>query len=212
MHIGPAQFLAYGEDALTYYALSSRLDEVLFQLKDRSSPDRTLAIYRPSFGRGVGAHRSKRYATFGEFDAILASPEAVYLIESKWHHSSEVKGGTIILRERQVARHDIFRWYRANWKSHSEGDWDAFAETHQKEFRKVFRTGRLAPTKSRLRKNLEFVLSRVEAYGRKTEDVVLFIGLGGTRPPKYVVPDGFRLVTLSYRGLKGTGFFDMLRE
>jgi hypothetical protein len=209
MKTGPGEILSYGEDPLTYYALSSRLDEVLSQLDDGSHPGSTMVIYRPSFGRGVGAHRSKRHATFGEFDAVLATPEAAYLIESKWQHSPEVKGATVRLREVQVIRHEILRWYRLNWRPEYFGDWKAFVNACAGGFKRRFRLSCMAPAGSKLQKNLEFVLSRLVPYGQDTRDVVLYVCPYGTEPLRHVQPRGFQPVTIHCDMLNEMGLLNM---
>ena len=96
--------ISYGEDALTYWALTKKLDLILEQLNDESNTEDCILFYRPSFGRRGGNKR----AEFGEFDSILATPKTVFLIESKWGGSSELKNGTIALRFEQIERHEIF--------------------------------------------------------------------------------------------------------
>jgi hypothetical protein len=50
------QVIGYGEDALTYHMLTTRLDEVLKELQDPSDPSNCVLFYRPSFGRGGRSH------------------------------------------------------------------------------------------------------------------------------------------------------------
>jgi len=45
------EILAYGEDALSYWALKERLSEILKKLDDSSNPSDCLIFFRPSFGR-----------------------------------------------------------------------------------------------------------------------------------------------------------------
>ena len=56
--------LGYGEDPLTFWALKSKLSNILEKLEDESEPSDCLIFYRPSFGRSGGAQR----AEFGEFE------------------------------------------------------------------------------------------------------------------------------------------------
>ena len=78
------KILGYGEDFLTFWAITKRLNEILSQLKDKTDPEKCTVIYRPSFGRRGGLRRSE----FGEFDTIIVTPEKAYLVESKWDGSS----------------------------------------------------------------------------------------------------------------------------
>ena len=209
MASGPPHIISYGEDPLTLNILSSRLDEVLSALGDQTAPQSALVIYRPSFGRGMGAHKATRQSTFGEFDAILGTPAAAYFIESKWHRSPEVKGDTIELRNTQVDRHRMLRWYRENWSPEFVGKWAAFAARCASDFERMFPSSCLPPADSTLRLNIEFVLNQLLECGSQTQDVVLYVGLAGCPQPKCVLPSEFRLVTLSYAGLADTGYFDM---
>jgi hypothetical protein len=56
--------LAYGEDALTLWALTQKLPAILDALSDHSDPNKCRVLFRPSFGRSGGEHSSQ----FGEFD------------------------------------------------------------------------------------------------------------------------------------------------
>ena len=105
------EILGYGEDAFTFWALKRRLSEILKDLHDQTEPSDCLIFFRPSFGRRGGRGR----AEFGEFDAILASPQNIYLIESKWDNLSENKNEQIELIDEEVLRHKIFSWYLRNW-------------------------------------------------------------------------------------------------
>src|SRR5512143_1712426 len=98
-----SRIFGYGEDALTYWAVTSRLGEMLQALGDKSLPADATVIYRPSFGRrgsiGPTATNEQYSAEFGEFDAILGTRQAVYLVESKWDSSSEIRDDQITLRD-----------------------------------------------------------------------------------------------------------------
>lgn len=99
-----AKWFAYGEDRLTYWALRNRLDRILARLDAASDPADAVRLYRPSFGRGGGAN-------FGEFDAIIATANAIYPIEAEWAESAEVHKFTIEVENTQINRHKIFAWY-----------------------------------------------------------------------------------------------------
>lgn len=204
--------LSYGEDPLTYDVLSSRLREFLAQLDDDTDASEVLIIYRPSFGRGMGAHKSPRQSTFGEFDAIVGTRKAVYFVESKWHQSSETKTSTVEVRRTQVTRHRILRWYRERWSSEYSGNWEAFVERYGEAFEQDFAHSCLPQAGGTLSRNIEFVLGRLESFPECVRDVVLFIGLEGSRAPESVDPDWFALVTLFYDGLEGTGYFEVGKQ
>ncbi len=104
------QLYGYGEDALTIYALQNRIESILSKLADNSDPHNRKMIYRPSFGRGRGG-------SFGEFDFLIATPKTIYLGESKWIGSKELRkrAREIILDETQIKRHQTFEKYRSEW-------------------------------------------------------------------------------------------------
>jgi hypothetical protein len=104
------QIFGYGEDALTLWLLKNRPDEILKRYNDKTEPSGCRVFYRPSFGRNGG----KDSAEFGEFDAILASKENVYLIESKWDNHRKDNQKELRLRDEQTTRHKVFRWYLNN--------------------------------------------------------------------------------------------------
>ena len=120
-HTCPKTFYVYGEDGLTLKFLLERLDIVLDQL-DKSNPSDCEVYYRPSFGRGI---------YYGEFDAIILTPQHAYLVESKWDRSSGLKKG---LREEQTKRHDILMWLSERWKGKSDEDWNRFRIKFQEKF------------------------------------------------------------------------------
>lgn len=156
-----SEILGYGEDAFTFWALKKQLSKILEDLNDQTEPSDCLIFYRPGFGRsGV--------AEFGEFDAILASAQNIYLIESKWDNCSANKKDEIKLAEQQIRRHKIFSWYLGNWDSRNySNNWGGFENDFQSNFAKEFQHRKIAPLKSCLAKNLEFVLNRLQEHCKK---------------------------------------------
>jgi|GEM_PF-3352140 len=106
------QVIGYGEDALTYWAVTQKLQDVLNKLGEPQAKD-CLVFYRPSFGRGMN---------IGEFDAILATPNCVYLIESKWQGPEEPKTlpKKIVLGKSQPNRHSTLKKIRQHWLKRRE--------------------------------------------------------------------------------------------
>lgn len=205
--------LSYGEDPLTFWVLTARLGEVLGQLHDPSPPEQAVVFYRPSFGRHGRAKdprdaRGPR-AEFGEFDAILGTHSATYLIESKWTGSSEAKGEALNLREEQIHRHRILRWYLETWRGKNPPSWDAFIGDHDHFFRMRFSGNKMAPLGTALAQNLEFVFRRLGDCGTRVRDVILYIGSAGSVPRPSIPPAGFTLVTIVYEPLTTTGYFEM---
>lgn len=185
--------IGYGEDALTYRTLTKDLVEILKRLEDSSDPSSCLLIYRPSFGRGSSSEKS---ATFGEFDAILATPKSVYLIESKWQFSSEIiKGSAVKLREEQLLRHKIFSWYFKHWEKNS--NWTDFVRKNEKQFEGEFKDKKkkIAPIGSRLSENLEYLLNLLHGYSGTIKNVLLVIN-SGEGHLQVENPNEFILITL----------------
>ena len=99
----------------------------------------------------------RRRAQFGEFDALVGTPKATYLIESKWT-GAQIINGHIRLKEWQVLRHRVFRWIRNEWlrdEATGQMTWQQFYAAKVEAFEAEFRpeskmlarpTSRFAPT------------------------------------------------------------------
>lgn len=149
-----ARILGYGEDALTLWAMNSRLSIILKELKDDTKTEDCLVLFRPSFGRNGGNNS----APFGEFDAILSTKKKNYLIESKWDNLDKNNRTTIHLGPNQVLRHEIFAWLYTNWiENRPNNGWDDFFQKMQTSSVTKFNKP-MAPKDSLLAKNLESVL------------------------------------------------------
>jgi hypothetical protein len=208
-----SQIICYGEDALTYWAITAKLYDILKSLGDNSFPSATILIYRPSFGRrgSTGSHADKEQlsAEFGEFDAILGTQQAVYLVESKWDSGSRPGDHWITLKGAQSRRHEIMHWYLKTWRMSRPKDWSAFVAQHETAFDMEFPGFKLAPADGRLAQNLEFVLKTLDKCGDHIQDVLLFIGQAGSRKPLWVRPDNFKLIMLEYKPLNPSGYFQI---
>ncbi len=149
------QILAYGEDALTLWALKNRLAFVLQTLKDSSDSSRCRVFFRPSFGRAGG----ERSSQFGEFDFILLAEQCIYLGESKWDRSSEkIRSGVLALRDAQLLRHEIFKFYIVEWAFGNHTNWREFADKARSKLRQRGIVKPIAPENSLLASNLQTVL------------------------------------------------------
>ena len=100
-----SKIFGYGEDALTLWLLKNQPEQILNRFNDKTEPSDCIVFYRPSFGRSGGPGS----AEFGEFDAILASKENIYLIESKWDNHRQTNRSELLLRPEQTERHKVFR-------------------------------------------------------------------------------------------------------
>jgi hypothetical protein len=207
------RILGYGEDALTYWALSKQMTDVIGPppIDDDSPSEKALFFYRPSFGRAGGAGS----AQFGEFDAIIGTPKKVYLVESKWRLPI-VDGQIITLAECQVTRHRVFRWLRARWLAQHPADWKQFhaGNSNATDFTSQFAL-RLAPPGSVLARNIEYSLQQLDAFGKGIQDVLLYFRLeSGSFPGGVQLADSepsFAVAPFVYHPLSNGGIVEMHR-
>ncbi|HNT06595.1 MAG TPA: hypothetical protein PKJ21_10515 [Anaerolineae bacterium] len=193
------RILGYGEDALTFWALSRRLDHLLTNLGDSTPPSDCLAFFRPSFGRRGGAGS----AQFGEFDWILLTRAYLYLGESKWDKSSEkLVDRELLLRDEQLERHEAFRFYLKHRAFAFELDWSELREQGPVRLSNGV-VKPIAPEKSTLAENLCAVLEEIRTYYEGQEplvkDILLYLyAAGAGKPAASAVNGGFTLVPLAY--------------
>jgi hypothetical protein len=197
------QLHGYGEDALTLLALTSRLPEFLSALHDPSDLSQAIVLYRPSFGR------SGKASPFGEFDGIVGTPAAVYLIESKWSRSAEAWQPRMDLRPEQLRRHQIFRWYLERWRQANPRDWNTFADALAREqFASAFSGKGMPPTESILAQSLEYTLSLLAHCG-PVRNVLLYCDIDGRPCPTNAAGFGFTRVCMHFPDATLSGFFAM---
>jgi len=209
------KILAYGEDSLTLWALTTHLSHILKWLQDDTDPADCMAFYRPSFGRSGGPNSPQ----FGEFDAILITRWALYLIESKWDNASNSPKDAVVLEEVQTRRHTIFTWLRSRWNMTQPGNWEAFRQAAAQDFKAIFPYRPLANAKRLLSRNLGYLLKLLMQHPEKIRNVLLYFHRSTVAPPKRVV-DGtgavidppFDLICLPYSSLEDTGFFEFSHE
>ena len=192
------QILAYGEDALTLWAIRNKLDLILRGVNDSSDPSMCQVFFRPSFGRRGGDSSPQ----FGEFDFILLSKDRLYLGESKWIRSSEkLKGGVLELRKEQKRRHEVFQFYVEQWAFGSYSSWREFTDKARLELESGAAKP-LAPENSLLATNLQTVLGVIKEHYTSTPDirnVLLYLYDGATvgQLPQRAGED-FDLVCIDY--------------
>jgi hypothetical protein len=186
----------YGEDALTHWALTHRINQILDALSDSSIPDDLTLFFRPSFGRRGGEKSSQ----FGEFDFILLTNERVLLGESKFDRSPEASSGEILnIRPEQILRHEIFQQYVNEWTCGTYASWDDFLHAIEDSWPRLKPP---APSGSLLSENLELVLGTIQRKYQSTpviENVILYLfdGRDGIAPD-LEAPEDFRLVAIDY--------------
>ena len=204
------KWFGYGEDALTYWALRNRLDDILDQLCDKSSACDRIVFYRPSFGRrGSSITSNSPRAEFGEFDAIVATPRSIYPIEAKWSASSEAKQSKITIGQVQMTRHDIFAWYLAEYAQYKAQPWDLFVQRWDDDFRSKFHGKKLAPSGSKLAVNIEFVLRQLLSIRPSSTptNVLLYFHPQGSPRASSVDPSSFSLVNVPFDPQSEGGIF-----
>jgi hypothetical protein len=170
--------LAYGEDALTLWAIRHKLTVILHTLNDPSTPAKCQALFRPSFGRSGGDNSSQ----FGEFDFILLAEQRLYLGESKWQRSSEkIQDGVLALRDEQLLRHKLFKFYVEEWAFGQYTRWREFETNAHSTLRRMGITKPIAPTGSLLAANLRTVLNVIQKHYPRLpgiRNVLLFLHTG----------------------------------
>jgi hypothetical protein len=191
------EIIGYGEDALTLWALKKQIFKILEEFKDKTAISDCIVFYRPSFGR----HSKANSSVFGEFDAIIASKEYIYLIESKWDNHTEFKDVEFILREEQTLRHKVFSWYLKHWNRKYLRNWQFFINEQQNDFKIENKT--IAPKGSLLSRNLEFILNKIQnrcesISESNIKNVFLFFynSEKSTHPTK--TNDSFRVIPIDY--------------
>jgi len=204
------QLYGYGEDALTFRAVTTGLRNLLAQLDDPSNADDVTVLFRPSFGRRGGARRGKRGSSFGEFDAIVGTPKAVYLIESKWSRSGEAWRPSLMLRPEQTRRHDVLRWYLDRWRLECASDWPAFATPSViADFEDAFPELTLPRNDSVLADSLGYLLPMLAANGKSTRDVLLYCDVDKRQCPPLSDLLRFTLVNMPISNAHVSGYFAM---
>lgn len=197
--------LGYGEDALTLWGMTKGLPSFLRQLEDDTPAEDALVLFRPSFGRR-SPNSNATPSVFGEFDAIVRSRSANYLIEGKWNSSSELKESVLKIAEKQTRRHNVMRWYYENWKRGGRESWADFRQRSKASFEAAFQGLTMPTAGTTLAKNLEYVLTLMKEKELPLYDVLLFsIVHAGLRPPD-VNPASFRLVVMNVEAIGGDGF------
>jgi hypothetical protein len=204
------QLYGYGEDALTFQAVTTGLGRLLAQLDDPSNPNDTTVLFRPSFGRRGRTRHGRRGSSFGEFDAIIGTPQAVYLIESKWSRSGEAWRPSLMLRSEQTRRHDVFRWYLDRWRTECATDWPAFATPSViADFEDAFPELTLPRNESGLADSLCYLLPMLAAMGKSTQDVLLYCDVDKRQCPPLSDLLPFKLVNMPISNAHASGYFAM---
>ncbi len=191
--------IGYGEDSLTIAVLLTHTPRLLMALGDATEGNRVLTLYRPSFGRRAVSGRRGPPCVFGDFDAIIITPECTYLIESKRTGSSETEGAEVHLRKEQVCRHAVMRAYIEEWHATRATGWDDFIRRSGIAGRLHALGRQLPPSGSRLAENLRYVLNMASISSGQVQDVLLFLrDLSATgpnaSPPTVVTEVGFVVV------------------
>ncbi len=193
------EIFAYGEDALTLYAIKNKLAVILQTLRDTSDSSQCQILFRPSFGRRGGEKSSQ----FGEFDFILLTKASIYLGESKWHRSSEpIRDGILMLRDEQQVRHAIFKFYIEEWAFGNYPTWHDFEAPAKTKLQLLGITKPVAPEGSLLASNLQTVLRIIKKRYTAMppiQNVLLFLHSGATASQ---IPRGagkdFEVVAVDY--------------
>lgn len=193
------KLVAYGEDALTLWAIKNKVPLILKQLNDSSSPSRCQIFFRPSFGRSGG----DKSAQFGEFDFIILAEQRLYLGESKWDKSSEkIQDRILNLRYEQLLRHNLLKFYIEEWAFGDYGSWVEFEQEGSQKLQLKGITKPIAPARSQLATNLQTVLRIIrEQYITLPEIVNILLYLHNQVSPDQLpqqAGEDFQVVSIDY--------------
>jgi hypothetical protein len=185
----------YGEDSLTLWALKNRLCDIMLCLEGSKVECPTAVFYRPSFGRGPGC--------FGEFDAIIANSENIYLIESKRNSRNEV------FPEKQKNRHEILKKYFDAFRDLNIDELNAEDDIVWNKIQNKIKS-KTPSAKSQLAKNILYIFRKLKdvCKNKKQEvrNVLLLFSksknkekcsIKGKNPIKVTVPYSDDFVSLS---------------
>lgn len=127
---------------------------------NRQNLKKSVFFYRPSFGRKGG----KKNPSFGEFDFVMFTTAALYLGESKWDKSKEIKNNTVELVDVQKNRYEIFKRYIFNWLNFAGNDWNEFKEKLEAD--EIFKNlkGKVPSRDTVMAKNLKYILENVKKF------------------------------------------------
>lgn len=156
----------YGEDANTLVIMTKYLQCFLAKLEDKTPIEEVIVFFRPSFGR---SSRTKKSA-FGEFDSIVVTCDAIYLVEAKLYPAEKAR---VRLPDCQVLRHKIFNWYYENWKKEKPSSWEDFVNKTQTTFERSFPSISLPRSGTKLANNLESILSILAKKNVKIRNILL---------------------------------------
>ncbi len=202
----------FGADSLTLSAITNRLPELLRALDDDSNPDAAVMFFQPSFGhKGM----SKKVTDlgrvdFGHFDAIVGTQKAVYLIDGLTEKSPEVRNAIVEFDRIRQYPHVIFRGYRDAWQEQKPENWLSFEAQQTETFRVKFPRCKVAPFGTEIAGSLEFVLRSLQDCGSEVVDVVLFHRRHDSmQQPHEMIPNRFRLASLSYHPVNETGIVSL---
>ncbi len=197
------KIIGYGEDSLTLWALTQKLEYLLKKLSDPSKSEECTIFYRPSFGRRGGEKSSQ----FGEFDFILITLTTAYLGESKWWQSKEINANKLMieLSPSQEKRHQLFKEYIEAWPSQQgESRSESFKEFGLRDKKPT------APAGSILRQNLKFVISKIvgrDGIRKDIQNVLLVFYQESSKDKKSEISNNktlnFRIVEIVIPQLNG---------
>lgn len=203
--------LGYGEDSLTLWAIKSHLNTILENIADDSDTDDCIVYFRPSFGRSGGELSSQ----FGEFDFIIITTNGVYLGESKWDNSSELKELSVNLRDEQILRHKLFSTYIKKWLQTNPKNWEEFSSILSIDLKNLNISKHIAPFGSLLQENIQSVLENITNRFKCTnefriQNILLYLhnNVSEQYLPKSVNSPDFKLVCLDYSSILKGHFID----
>lgn len=205
------ELIGYGEDAITFWVLTNRLDKILERFDDNSKESECCVYYRPSFGRG-----GKSRSLLGEFDAVLITPKCTYLIESKWEGSKELS--THELSKGQKKRHDMFTLIARAWDKKGALEDFVGSQVLQNTFKEHYKKELPKPGSGvylRMKNILEKSIEKSATHQINIENLVLILLRSGVKYEGLSTDgkfDGFPALIVHYDPIDSSNFFMMNKE
>jgi len=194
--------IGYGEEALTYQVLTTRLDDILFDLEDSSNPAQCILFFLPG-------HVERGRSLIDDCDAVLITPLSMYLIQAKWVGSKKFKEGEV--SQFHGLKHQLISKLAETWDNHKS--YEDFHRKEQEKFDKIFQGNDRGKVEHIIDQRMFYILNRAKEIVNDgkivTRSVYLVINEKGTRLLPITVPNDFSVVQIEYQPIDGSCFFLM---
>lgn len=187
--------LGYGKSMALYWTMTEKASDMLRQFGDYCL--RPVVWFNPSFSLG-----GKGSNAVGYFDGIIMGDSKILQIKGEWNGVGPIYD-EINIDTKTLERHEVLRWYIANWKLGYS--WDYFVRDMGDLYNQHFGKKIPAPDRIMARK-LEKMMNKIHSHIEGIEDkdiidVLLYINWVREDegvPDTKVFPDSFELIRYMY--------------